>query len=104
MGNTPGGPLSGGMEAQQAWANETIRENAAQRQQPAQEAQSAAPPTATPSVQEYNDLVAERNARERAERLQALNAAAQDLAPKETPNQDQQLQQQQQQQRGGPEM
>ena len=105
MGKPPGGPLSGGMEAQQAWANETIRENAAQRQQPAQEAER---PQETPAPSqadltaaaiqrnlEQNERVAERNARERA-----LTEAAQALAPKENPNLDQQQLEQQRQRDG----
>lgn len=106
MADPTNGPRTGGMVENQAWANKQVEEHSAQRQQPPQE---VARPQETPAPsraeleaaaiqrnQEENERVAERNAQGRAERQQALNEAKRDLAPKETPNQDQQRQQQQQ--------
>ena len=123
MANPPGGPLSGGMEPVQNYAQRDIQEKkAAQQQQPVQREQQ--PPQEQQSSNRDVDkkaLVAdaiqknlEQNERVKEARVeeakksrtvqtpekQALAKLATDLAPKEDPNRDQQ-QQQKQQQRGG---
>jgi hypothetical protein len=107
MGNTPGGPPSGDLVTNQAWANEQVREHAQQRQQPAQETErpQEKPALSRDELQaaaiqrslEENERNAEKNAQ-----VRALNEAAQALAPKENPNRDQQLEQERQ--RGGREI
>ncbi len=109
MGNTPGGPPTGDYVTHQAWANEQVKEHAAQRQEAAQQ-QPAERPQETPALSrdelqaaaiqrslEENERNAEKNAQ-----VRALNEAAQALAPKENATRDQQLEQQQQ--RGGREI
>src|SRR5664279_2342161 len=116
MANPPGGPLSGGMEPVQNYAQRDIQEKkAAQQQQPVQREQ---PPPQEKQSSNREDLEAaarqkklEQNERVKESRVeeakksrtvqtpekQALAKLATDLAPKETPNRDQQQQQQKQQ-------
>jgi hypothetical protein len=98
MADKTGGPLTGGRVENEAWAREQIQKNAQQRQVSAQGTEQTQTTQAAPkeSVQEFNDRVAERNAKELGEmrRQQALKQAKQALAPTQAPNQEQQLQQQ----------
>jgi len=113
MGYPPGGPISGGMEAQQGFALETIQERqqqqGAERPEPVQRPQEASAPSqaeieaaAVQKNLELNDRYSEQNAQERGAVQKALMEAVQALAPKENSVPDQQIEQQQQ--RGGPEM
>jgi hypothetical protein len=98
MANPPGGPLTGGMEAQQDFALRTIKEKqAAQPQQPVQREQPPAQEQKSVSSQADREAAIQKNL-EQNERVKEarVRELAEKLAP--TPQREQQPQQQQQRQ------
>lgn len=91
MANPPGGPLSGGMEAQQDFARRTVQERqAAEQQQPVQREQPQQQ-QATPQDREAAEAAARQKVLEENERVAQsridAKKAEQELADKQSYNQ-----------------